>query len=53
MKNEITINKTDIIFGDDENRYQELVENISARFAKGRAKAISEVNKSLVRTNWD
>ena len=53
MKNEVSINSTEITFGEDERSYQELVDNISIRFVKGRAKAYYEVNKSLVYTNWD
>jgi len=50
MKNEVSINSTEITFGEDERSYQELVDNISIRFVKGRAKAYYEVNKSLVYT---
>jgi predicted nuclease of restriction endonuclease-like (RecB) superfamily len=32
---------------------KELINNISARFAKGRTKAAYEVNKSIIHTYWD
>jgi len=53
MENKIKINKNEITFGEDERSYQELVDNISTRFEKGRARAYHEINKSLVFTNWD